>query len=601
MNAPFRTVGILAVLACAVFKVDSSVMVPERGVYVGAYTDDIDLVDMDAITGVKHVVRLEYMKFPEALAERDFISAVLAECKTLGGIPLLTLETQDGLDMYSLLDVSALAQWLASYDMRVILRWNHEMNGNWYVWGQRPAQYVEKFREFVSVVRQQAPRVEFAFTPNPQFGYPWGGRDDWTAEDLALLDTNGDGRVDDADDAFSPYFPGTQYVDWIGMSFFWWGYPYSTNTVPIAGDFALGWVNFNEWASVHAPGVPQMIPETGAFFDPLFDGDSEADIKNAWVQQIYDVNMLTTAPSNKIKLICWLNTLKVEKTVNGLTVDWRLTKPGVVDTYKQRVNNDPFFVQRTHAPTASPSQNPTMTTSYPVPSPTNPFPTPQPTSTLPTPWPSLSPSHPPRPPTLPPFKSPAPPRPTWPRDDDGGGGGGGGDGRPSRQPSLAPTSTIDRLRPKNSQEEASTTETKMGNASLGILVALAAFLGTFALLQLGQCALSRFQRTCNFFEELDSEEDEEDDEGDEAYGKEGSDRNSSSEEEEEYNKSRENLTDDRQQRQQQQQRQTVKQEVELTSSQQIGARQAAAPSEKRGGGGNDLEGGGTDLSNSNFV
>mmetsp|Transcript_29955 Transcript_29955/g.54319 ORF Transcript_29955/g.54319 Transcript_29955/m.54319 type:complete len:581 (-) Transcript_29955:136-1878(-) len=186
-------------------------------------------------------------------------------------------------------------------------------------------------------------------------------------------------------------------------------------------------------------------------------------------------------------------------------------------------------------------------------------------------------------------------------DDDGGGGGGGGDGRPSRQPSLAPTSTIDRLRPKNSQEEASTTETKMGNASLGILVALAAFLGTFALLQLGQCALSRFQRTCIFFEELDSEEDEEDDEGDEAYGKEGSDRNSSSEEEEEYNKSRENLTDDRQQRQQQQQRQTVKQEVELTSSQQIGARQAAAPSEKRGGGGNDLEGGGTDLSNSNFV
>jgi hypothetical protein len=62
---------------------------------------------------VKHVARLEYMPFPQVLQERDHISAVLAECKKLGAVPLLTVETRDGLDMYSLLDVSEFAQWLA--------------------------------------------------------------------------------------------------------------------------------------------------------------------------------------------------------------------------------------------------------------------------------------------------------------------------------------------------------------------------------------------------------------------------------------------------------------------------------------------------------
>ena len=43
----------------------------------------------------------------------------------------LTVQTNDGLEGYTETDVAAFGTWLGAYDMRVIIRWNHEMNGNW--------------------------------------------------------------------------------------------------------------------------------------------------------------------------------------------------------------------------------------------------------------------------------------------------------------------------------------------------------------------------------------------------------------------------------------------------------------------------------------
>ena len=36
--------------------------------------------------------------------------------------------------------------------------------------------------------------------------------------DYVVMDTNGDGVVDNLDDPYAPYYPGDTSVDWVGMS-----------------------------------------------------------------------------------------------------------------------------------------------------------------------------------------------------------------------------------------------------------------------------------------------------------------------------------------------------------------------------------------------
>lgn len=52
-----------------------------------------------------------------------------------------------------------------------------------------------------------------SFAANAATGYPGAN-----LADQAALDTNKDGVFNAADDAFSPYYPGDPYVDWIGLS-----------------------------------------------------------------------------------------------------------------------------------------------------------------------------------------------------------------------------------------------------------------------------------------------------------------------------------------------------------------------------------------------
>jgi hypothetical protein len=44
-----------------------------------------------------------------------------------------------------------------------------------------------------------------------------------SAADRAALDTNGDGQLTQADDPYAPYYPGDDFVDWIGLSLYYKG------------------------------------------------------------------------------------------------------------------------------------------------------------------------------------------------------------------------------------------------------------------------------------------------------------------------------------------------------------------------------------------
>ena len=48
------------------------------------------------------------------------------------------------------------------------------------------------------------------------------------ATEAAALDTSGNGQFDTADDPFAPFYPGDDFVDWVGISVYYKG-PNSQN------------------------------------------------------------------------------------------------------------------------------------------------------------------------------------------------------------------------------------------------------------------------------------------------------------------------------------------------------------------------------------
>ena len=93
-------------------------------------------------------------------------------------------------------------KWLSdARDLRqpIFVRFAHEMNGDWYPWGKHvnsPADYVAAWRHIVDLSRElRATNITWVWSPNEVIGQ----------------------------DNLDLYYPGGEYVDWIGVSGFNWG------------------------------------------------------------------------------------------------------------------------------------------------------------------------------------------------------------------------------------------------------------------------------------------------------------------------------------------------------------------------------------------
>lgn len=323
--------------------------VPGQGVYLGAILleEQTSMEQLNRDTGVRHAMFMTFLSFPEVLDAHhpDHGKALrfIRDCKAVSAVPVITLECFGGLNSYAGGDIARFADLLDGFEVPLILRWNHEMNGSWYPWGQLPELYVRRFREFAETVNARAPAVAMAWTPNQGWGYPWPMCKHFNA------------GIPSAD-PYGPYYPGDEYVDWVGLSFYHWGEDRGSNQAPYAGKwgFANGFNNpVPNFHDVYAAGrgKPMLIAETSALHDTNNSkggGTAERDIKNAWIRQVYN----TTNPWEprldrdfpQLKAIFWFNILKFESEVNG-DVDWRLdANPDVAAFYRQTVST-PYFIQ----------------------------------------------------------------------------------------------------------------------------------------------------------------------------------------------------------------------------------------------------------------
>ncbi|KAJ3075338.1 hypothetical protein HDU98_008421 [Podochytrium sp. JEL0797] len=162
----------------------------------------------------------------------------------------------------------------------LFIRFGSEMNGNWFQYGQQPTVYVATWQRIIPYWKNKLgankDKVAFIWSPNSGNGYPFSKNPPVSAADLKLLDTNSNGVVDEFDDPYSPYYPGDEYVDWVGMSVYHYGatYPWVDNVVPDANKFERYLNNSDPALGNPAGGIPYGYYPFYSYFS------SPAGIKN---------------------------------------------------------------------------------------------------------------------------------------------------------------------------------------------------------------------------------------------------------------------------------------------------------------------------------
>ena len=316
-------------------------------------------------------------------------------------VVILTTEPRKGLDAVTDAVVSDLIVTLKMYEamgVSFIVRFGHEMNGSWYPWSQQPGLFVDKFRRISKALRKGTRHATMIFCPTLGTGYPFVGGEYFPVcgtdsgnsphtvpqgkqSDCKLLDTNGDGMFTASDDMFSPYWPGDEYVDWVGSSIYWWGrsYPWGENELPSPGYLYDVLMGRNEKVSSDSvpdfyrtysqkKNIAMVITETAALYnlcdvDPstkackankaknLITDAVEHDIKSRWVEQVFSLQgpRSTRKAFPNIKIISWFNVKKQESEVRGNTVDWTTytsdkLKESLIKTLSGRHNRRPYWI-----------------------------------------------------------------------------------------------------------------------------------------------------------------------------------------------------------------------------------------------------------------
>lgn len=261
-----------------------------------------------------------------------------------GAVLVLQVEPTVDLDLLTETDARDLADLVAGladrFDTRTLVRFAPEMNGSWRPWGQQPTSYVAAFRTVADAVHAGAPTASLVWSPVYGSGYPFRRGTGADSEidlsgkrQLAPLDTDGNGRLDDGDDPYGPYYPGADAVDWVGLFLYRFGQSQGVdrNVVPPRDEVARRLAD--QWGYPRNPGrsfydrfasaTQPLLLETGALDNPSVGGASGFAVKRRWWREVFAA--LPTHPA--IGAISWLELARAEPEVADEPVDWQVTRP----------------------------------------------------------------------------------------------------------------------------------------------------------------------------------------------------------------------------------------------------------------------------------
>ncbi|GAB3085296.1 OpgC domain-containing protein [Nocardioides zeae] len=304
------------------------------------------------------------VNYPLGDDDRTYLRQFVEQAATQGAVAVVSLEPVVPLDELTPGDAAAFADELVELhrelDSFFLVRFAPEMNGTWYGWGQQPRSYVAAFRTLADEVHAATPHAAMVWAPVYGAGYPYGAAygdvDPDRLTEAGELDTNDNGRLDEGDDPYGPYWPGDDVVDWVGLTLYHFGPDRGrvdndlglddggeTGDLETSEGFELDRVaspgayrerleeqfNYNQGTSgtpfyerfAEANDLPMLV-ETGALWIPDGEGDPELAIKQGWWQQVFEAN----ADYPLIRGISWLEQRRPEAEAGDRVVDWRATR-----------------------------------------------------------------------------------------------------------------------------------------------------------------------------------------------------------------------------------------------------------------------------------
>ncbi len=200
-------VAALLVLASVALAVGSSSTADRARIALGVNTTAFpsDPSRLDAFArqvGRRPAMVMWFQAFDEPLIDEDDLRAVTDR----RAVPIVTWEPWHGAaddDAYSPLSIARgvhdryleeSADAAAAWGRPLFVRFAHEMNGDWYPWGRvgedPAARYVAAWKHVVGVFRRRgADNVRWIWSPN----------------------------VDDGSRPFADFYPGDEFVDWVGL------------------------------------------------------------------------------------------------------------------------------------------------------------------------------------------------------------------------------------------------------------------------------------------------------------------------------------------------------------------------------------------------
>jgi hypothetical protein len=209
---------------------------------------------VERLNHTKPAIFNSFIKMTKNDFQKDIIVWNAQEVGSIGGILEITVIADDPLSEISNEHFYKFAQLMrrvnTQYGTPVLLRFLHgifnhfyflEMNGNWLMYGQKPRQFKQAFVTMSSYIKHLTNLTAMVWSPNIAGGYPYGGKelpsssstDPMDQANFQDMNTNNQGSsnnvIDASDDPYGPYYPGDEWVDWVGLSVYNLNYNPSTH------------------------------------------------------------------------------------------------------------------------------------------------------------------------------------------------------------------------------------------------------------------------------------------------------------------------------------------------------------------------------------
>ncbi len=288
---------------------------PVNGCYLGVFTQNDVNVSGSIYNFEKLVVKEHAGYLTYTSVSSPFPGAFVDSCKKYGSFMQLGFEPDTAFrDVFDGPHLRNWAKEAARSGVPIFLRFASEMNGNWVPWFGSPTLYKEKWRLMYQIMKEEAPNVVMVWCPSWRPDIP-----------------------NDTSRNIMAYYPGDEYVDWIGVNFYMWG-PVYDSLMGETGISALQKISavYNKF-----PNKPIMICEWAAASrewrgtPPLPRNTVDYCINH--MTQVYS---LLSHYFPRVKGIFWFNynSYLINKSDFSLT-----TNPVVLNNYKNLIQSNYYI------------------------------------------------------------------------------------------------------------------------------------------------------------------------------------------------------------------------------------------------------------------